>query len=543
MLISWLTVALLSVPALPTPTSPPAVVSPQIAQTMEATPDTATIWEAAALGLTATTLAQLGEVEEALAIARSLDNPEIQTDVFSRISRILAEQGETEQALDLLKRIPDLNPDRLLGYLASELANQDNWTAIAQLKEQVDDPAFTLTLVQILAEAGETERALEFYNTLPEPPSPQRLVQLALVFAQQENFATALDLAATLDPSLEKAVSLAEIARIQAETGQNANSLFQEAIDLTESLDPSTQRTQVLAQIALSLAKVGEFEQAFALRDNLPNGGNKSEMPYYFAYYLAEDGQFDRALEIAQEIKTDPNLYSSLMREIALLFAETGEVERALALTEPLPSRDYVQGRIAVTLANHGEVQRAVALAQTLPLPSQWEILSQIAQTVASEGEQALAESLFLEALATLPAEETGGPVTLQIAQQMLYAGFTERAIAFLEKLNSPQLRSELLRELVAQLSDNEEYSRAISLLSNEENPDHKTAGLSILAFSLSQKNNPQLAQVLAAADTLSNPHQQAVIYSTAAYQFALDDKPQQARELLDRVLTLTTPR
>ncbi|MDB9311691.1 hypothetical protein PN462_01155 [Spirulina sp. CS-785/01] len=537
MLTPWLTAAFLSVSPLPTLASPPAGVVSQVAQNPSSPSDTMAIWEQAALGLTATTLAQLGEVEEGLEMARSLNNPNIQTDVLSQISRILVEQGDPEQALDLLNTMPDGDLGSRLWNLALELADQEQWTAISQLSEAVDDPQFRWDMVQILAETGATERALDLYNELPEPSPTVRVGQLAITLAQQDQFEPALDLAQSLDPSLEKALILSGIAQIQAEAGQDADLLFQEAIDLTERLDPSIQRTSVFGQIALRLAKIGNFDQALALREKLPNQGNNSEMPYYFAYYLAEAGQFDQALEFAQVLENNPTLYNSLMGELAIFFTEAGEVEQALALVDTLASPDYGKGRIAVTLAEQGEIEAAVDLAQTLPLPPQREILSQIAQRVADNGDHERAESLFLEALATIPAENTGGEATLHIAQQMLYAGFTERAIAFLDQLQTPELRAELLRELVAQLSDNEDYTRALSLLANEENSDQKTAGLSILAFSLSQQDNPQLTQVLEEAQTLTNPHQQAVIYSTAAYQLALNNKPQQARELIDWVI------
>ena len=199
-------------------------------------------------------------------------------DVHVELAQLLLEQGEVEEALQLLERVATLTPDLTglsidLGRVllqagrASEAAGYLT-TAVEESPERAD---LWSLLGRAHAEAGDFDAARASYERAIElaPENPAFRMNLAMCLDRAGRFDEAIDTyrAALLqNPGNPQMVN--NLARLLASTSDAPNAAA-DALALAERLSSNLQRPEpaVLDTLGIALARAGRFEEAIAVAE------------------------------------------------------------------------------------------------------------------------------------------------------------------------------------------------------------------------------------------------------------------------------------
>jgi len=397
-------------------------------------------WIPRALSSIASALDQAGQPEEAEAILKEALHIQIaiieqlsgKAGLLSFLASLLAQTGQVEEALQVARAIEE--PDekaRALSRVASSLA-------------QTGRPE----------EAGAIlEEAFEVARTIREPwEQAKALSSVASSLAQMGQLEEALEVARTIEKPDEKAEALSSITSYLAQMGQikKAGATIEEALQVAMAIEQPSEKAEALPSIASSLAQAGQPEEALEVARTIEEPWHKVRALSSIASAFAQAGRLDEAIDVAGAIEW-PFWKAKAFPSIASALAQTGQVEKARAvLKEALQIVRTTEGpkaealsSIASSLAQVGQVEEARAIlkealqtARTIEGPEA-KALASIASALAQIGWTEEARVILEEALQTARATEEPfwkAEALSSIASALAKTHQTEDALAVLEE-------------------------------------------------------------------------------------------------------------
>lgn len=212
----------------------------------------------------------------------------------------LIDQGELEQALDLIKRekIGENESASLRGLIAFDAAQTGKFNLALQVASSFqDEDARNSILAQIavfLAEAGKTERALQIVQGLPGEFEAKGITQLEIVrhLVAQGEVDQALKVAQTIKNKQSQAVALTEAGAVE------------EALEVAQTSEILA-KIETLGLIADALGRMGQFDQALNLAQSLPKSSFQGFTLFKIVHSLVRAEQWEQALQVTQLIQDD----------------------------------------------------------------------------------------------------------------------------------------------------------------------------------------------------------------------------------------------
>jgi len=268
-------------------------------------------------------LAQTGQFDRSLTIAKTIEDPCKKVDALTSIAEAYSKADIQEKASEILEQalqVTHLNwkdPDNRLSaieihQLIIHLITK-TYVSIGQYSQAIQvaqNYSYRTHQATTLAEvAGECAKAGQFEFAM------QALQAAESIGFPKESLAGALKLQA-----------LSAIAVKYAEIGQ-----YNLAIQTIEKIDGIGWISTTLKKIACKLAKAGQYDRAFKLIETIERTNEKNEALEELAKQYAETGHYDKALQIAKSIK-DIDYQDSAVLNIVKKYVEAGHYEQAFQI-------------------------------------------------------------------------------------------------------------------------------------------------------------------------------------------------------------------
>jgi tetratricopeptide (TPR) repeat protein len=279
------------------------------------------------------------------------------------------------------------------------------------------------------------------------------LAEVAVRYADIEDFDKAVELAKTVGDKQERAVALSKIAvRLWKNSREDeASRLFEEV----EEMGIPRSRTFTWGQIATQLAMAQQHEKVFRLvatgTDDFLIGSALEAVVDNFSLescVAKESGIMPTVVELSKRIKNEERC--RVLRKVALRYAEAGLNDDALRVAESMKrndgseidnlDRDDTLGQIAVLLAKRGEYGRAIRLANRTESYFRDGALIEIAGELVANGNTDKALKLLSRVLRSLPegGELEGiqyeAGMLARIAYQYAKAGRRDKAVELFDR-------------------------------------------------------------------------------------------------------------
>lgn len=298
---------------------------------------------AAALKRIAKALVGTGEIKQALEViqnnavieelAQKVDHPGLSYIIFERattlktISIALADMGDLKQALQIAKTIKNESSKALaLQNIASHLADAGEFKQAFRVTDLITfELVRSETLGSIalaIAKAGDIKRALEIVEQIEDASIVDRsdaLEQIAYHFAEKNDSLQAIKMALEIEIVRDRAETLLGIATIQARMGNTKAALA------------------TIDKVLMSVQKI-KLEE------------NQTAVLYKIVSFLVEEGELTKALEVAEQLKYDPNkddperfwLYdkSDAFRIIATDLVDKYKVRKAMQVIQKIEDQE-----------------------------------------------------------------------------------------------------------------------------------------------------------------------------------------------------------
>jgi tetratricopeptide (TPR) repeat protein len=168
---------------------------------------------------------------------------------------------------------------------------------------------------------------------------------------------------------------------------------YDQVLLVSATMDSETVAS-VLSAVSRKLASMGQYERAVNLAQAIKSDEYKNFALLGVVRKAAEAGYYEQALKVAQTLQSDSDKTYELLRVVREA-AEAGHYEQALKVAQTLQSdsdKTYALARIAWHYAATGRYDQALKLAETLQSDTKVEIVANIADYYAAGGqyEQAL---------------------------------------------------------------------------------------------------------------------------------------------------------
>ncbi len=301
------------------------------------------------------------------------ENPDTPIPQIARI-QILLDQDKMDMALTegraLLSAFPK-NARALEAYAKLQLTDNQVLGAIGTYEELSKLlPTSASVLVEIAKLHGSLSNHIDAANAYDRalainPESVEALTGRIIAEENIYNETRAIEMAEKLRDDLDNALA-ARIAAGDAyfRAGQN-----EEALELYEDAYREEPTQRIVLQIHNSLSRLGRADDGLNyLRDWLNKNSDDDVARFVFSSALITKGDYDGAIQEAENIlETSPD-NSIVMNNLAWLYQQKGRDEEALELAEKAHEISPLSGEIADTLGwmlfQRGEKQRALKLLE-----------------------------------------------------------------------------------------------------------------------------------------------------------------------------------
>jgi tetratricopeptide (TPR) repeat protein len=464
-------------------------------------------------------------------VASSLGNPDLASNAlkyankasagiydFARRSRslveivaALADTGRIQRALDLTEQITEQEyKGRALAYIAGKLADTGEHRKAEELARAIVAPNWRAQsladLAIAVARAGDISRAIILARSIEEPSvRAQALAEIAVTVscAGQRSHAEriAAEAAETardaIEPSkLFRAITDITEAVLEVDSGVQVTRLIDQAAKLARDIPESDGQARHLARAASFLAQVGQYERALSLASEaaeiaIVNNNDRSRAFHDIAVALAKAEEDELAQEAIHKIRS-PGWEPLAIGEIAYTWALRGRFDDALKLVDSIRDPGWFArtlARLAGVMEGCGDqqlatqtVQRAVRSASGVMDP-RWRtrVLADIAESMASAGAHELAASISLEAVETariVPDRESRIESLARAACALANAGAQAEAARIAEEAGkaacvalSPEARCRVLTHSAVTLARAASYEQALAMVSQIKDP------------------------------------------------------------------------
>ncbi|MGB7444325.1 MAG: hypothetical protein WA919_24930 [Coleofasciculaceae cyanobacterium] len=340
---------------------------------------------------------------------------------------------------------------------------------------------------------------------------------------------------------------------------QQGTKVLSQALQASNYLQGEEFKTKALTAIAQGYQTIGESAKAVELLDQslqfaqvakVPNAVRKAWIFQPIAITYAKAGAFDKALQVARLIPTEPQLAyykDEAIGEIANQYAASGQLERALELLKTLKmgetkAKFLTQIAIFYTQAGQNKLaqdtfNQAVFVAQDEPIERRSWILSRIIKQYAFAGQLDAA----LSTIDVIPARQTKAQTLLDIAGQVKdkerASAIINKALLAAEEIADANERESLMTQAIDDLLRTKQFASALKIAQSlSENVGDKYVILARIALQAAAAQEFEIA--LQATDSLPeswvDSRNQALQEMAIAY--AKIGKYDQAMQLVQKI-------
>ncbi|MBD3885751.1 hypothetical protein IFO70_28985 [Phormidium tenue FACHB-886] len=260
---------------------------------------------------------------------------------------------------------------------------------------QVEDVPAKVTLLDQIINSYEGSSELSLLEQLVNQANPPQRQQVVAVLPKAVQVTQSL----SSGYSAAKTRTLTSIARYYSilEQPQQTQTVLAQALQASQSIRGAEFQTKALTEIAQVYVAIRQPQAAapilaqslqFAQAATYPEGYRKAWSLEPIAQLYAQIGELDRALQVAQQIENDPYYQSVAMSAVINQYLQAGELDRAVSIASDVPADDQravILGAIAAGYARAGQSDRAAEfLGQALETSAR-------SRTTVSERQQAAA--------------------------------------------------------------------------------------------------------------------------------------------------------
>lgn len=375
-----------------------------------------------------------GQLEEALAAARTIADPTMKTEVL----------------IDLANRYTAIGQDALrVDWLGWRTVKQ--WSIVKSPRWVTRWPYDTSRAAEIAAQARQEAAAIEEF-----PARTAALFTIAQSYAAAGRYEAALAIVISLREPERKARGLLAIAAHAAATGQGQTALplLEQALEIVKAiLDPAV-RTAMTKEVARIFLDAGRDDGALRLASTLKDPLARTEITVAVARKLAAGGEQEKAVQLAQTI-TENASRARLLTQIAQTYAAAGQEERARALASEA-ERDlsaFARGSLA-----NGQFDQARQVALAIGEATvRAEVLTEIACALLTAGQEdqgAEALASAENAVETIDEAREQEAARAMMARKLAASGHQARARQAALAIRDAARRVTLLLEAAEALSD-----------------------------------------------------------------------------------------
>jgi predicted negative regulator of RcsB-dependent stress response len=389
------------------------------------------------------TSAKIGQLDEALTLARQIDAPWRRTMLQKDIVDAQLKAGLTANALRTAREIG---------------ISRDRVSALISIAEAQLEP-------ELFAEAIHAARSIE---------GDSRAGEIGRVVQAQVKADQLLEVMVTVRDffdSSERADVIVKIANTQIEMGE-----FSEALSTTDLIEDPEMRTIILSDIAKAQTRAQRFTEALSTVQQIENTQFRARELYLRDVLIGivgaqvDAGLYRDAYDTAQRIVDPPSLVSSLIaiasaQSSPTLFAEALSGARSI---ENVALRAYALGRIASATSSQSLAIEALTLARSIEDPHRRAIsLSQVAAMTQA------GDAILDEALELIENDRGGSLALATISQTQIDAGNYDSAIATAWRLRDNRRMLLRIIQSLIKAGANEAAQSLVERTRNEEYYNH----------------------------------------------------------------------
>ncbi len=337
-------------------------------------------YDSKVLATIALQLAEIGQLEAALNLARNLENQDGRSKVLAAIAPKLAEIGQLEAALNLAENIKDeYSRSKVLAAIAPKLAEIGQLEAALNLARNLENQygrsKVLAAIAPKLAEIGQLEAALNLVENISEYSRSKVLAAVSLKLAKIGQLEVALNLAGN-NTEYNVLQVLTVIAPRLVEIGQ-----LETALNLARNLE--NYDSLLLAEIVPKLAEIEQPELALSLARNIKDKYSRSKVLASIALKLVEIGHLQKAFYLVQNIE-DKNQQSEVLAKLVLLLPipkpllkealvawnrknKRSQFKVQAALVNELVELGYLEEALIIAHIHSGYWKQAEVLAEVVP--------------------------------------------------------------------------------------------------------------------------------------------------------------------------------
>lgn len=268
-------------------------------------------------------------------------------------------------------------------------------TQVLEAIEQVEDAPIKVALLDQIVNSYDNSADRSLLEQVINQAAPPQRSQVTAVLPQAVQVTQSL----SSGYSAAKTRTFTSIARYYGilEQPQQAQTVLAQALEASQSIRGEEFQTKALTDIAQVYVAIRQPQAAapilaqafqFAQAATYPNDYRKAWSLEPIAQLYAQIGELDRALQVAQQIENDPYYQSVAMSAVINQYLQAGELDRAVSIASDVPEDDQratIFGAIAAGYARAGQSDRAAEfLGQALETSAR-------TRTTVSERQQAAA--------------------------------------------------------------------------------------------------------------------------------------------------------
>ncbi|MBD2356276.1 tetratricopeptide repeat protein [Tolypothrix sp. FACHB-123] len=437
----------------------------------------------------ALTYIRLGKTEIALEIAQSISYLYYRANVISEVVRHLVNINQLPAAIELAQKIEivEMKGQRLLEIAViyanekeAELASQVFNIGLAAFSPE-QEPAKG-NFIQSYAKAGQLDAA---YVAASQLQNPEVLAVTLGILAIEYNISGKIEV---VEEIVAQIISL---------------------IQTTQAVEPMGSLSSIIGNAMAAKQYKLAFDLLLSVKH--PNFLDKSAWIVIVGEAAIQAGEIELTLQLAQSL--EPSYVEArnlLLQKIALVYAQTQQMERALALVEQIDnsgSLPYQIETLALIATVNGKTEssdrlltQAIANAKKLELKSQALALTIVARELLKIANQQLADELLTAAIQLATSEPDAAireSLLLKMEELLMTAQQYLAALQVLQA-NPTDYQESKLTSLVYLLVENgNEQIDVVSIYQQIKNPETRTSGLISIAESYIRQQKHRLASEL----------------------------------------------
>jgi hypothetical protein len=317
---------------------------------------------AVALGHTAAALRQAHNTEqtatvvnEAITLARQIEDAGERSTVLNELSEVLAWAGFFTEAEALIRDITDPDDKAVaLCELSEALTEGKQFTEALRIAQEIEDDywrGWALgALAPDMAEAGLFAEAERAARTLPDNGwSPNSLRALTYYMAKAGYFPEAERVARSIQNAWRRATALGNLtAALIKDENSHATTILAEVLEMIPNIDDQWERAEIWRDLAEKLGEVDYeqldsiFTKAITAAQEIVDPGWKRGALNDLASTLAGSGRYVEALAVAHAIE-DSDVRLRALRDIAFYLVEKKRYAEALKVLGPLQPDEFIK--------------------------------------------------------------------------------------------------------------------------------------------------------------------------------------------------------